>query len=113
MAAMGHHTTTVDLRRYPYRHGNLRSIEKDFLEVPMDEKSFDCVYAISAIEHVGLERYGRGHPKMKIPENGDVKVAGKICHILKPGGRFTFTVPFGIRGRAESYRVMIERRSES
>ena len=105
LARAGHRVTTVDLRRYPYRHTNLQSITTDFLEAPIEPQSFDCVYAISAIEHVGLERYGKGLPGAGYLRNGDIRVVDKVYNILKPGGRFVLTIPFGIKDRNESQRV--------
>ena len=105
LARAGHRVTTVDLRRYPYRHTNLQSTTTDFLEAPIEPQSFDCVYAISAIEHVGLAQYGKGPREAGDAGDRDIEVVGKVYDILRPGGRFVLTIPFGIKGRAESYRV--------
>ena len=105
LARAGHFVTTVDLRRYPYSHTNLHSITIDFLESPIEPQSFDCAYAISAIEHVGLQRYGSALPRAGDLGNGDIRVVDRIYNILKPGGRFVLTVPFGVKSTAGSQRV--------
>ena len=93
LASLGYRVTGVDLRRYPYSHPNLQSLEGDVREARLSEASFDAVVAVSAIEHCGLSGYGEARF-----ERGDHAVVAELCRVLRPGGLFLVTVPYGEPG---------------
>ena len=93
LASLGYRVTGVDLRPYHYSHPNVRFLQGDFRAARLPAGSFDGVVAVSAIEHCGLSGYGE-----KGFERGDHEVVAEIRRVLKPGGRFLVTVPFGKAG---------------
>jgi len=103
LASLGCKVTGVDLNKYNYRHPNFEFIRKDFLEVDFPDDYFDCVLSVSTIEHIGLDCYGG-----KVIEGGDKKTVEKIYRILKKGGKFIITVPFGKAKLMEGQRVYDE-----
>lgn len=99
-ASLGYRTTGVDLNDYKYLHPNLRFVKGNFLEKQFLNNYFDCVVAISTIEHIGLDCYGG-----PLIEGGDQRTIKKIHRILKPGGIFIVTLPFGRKEMMKTQRV--------
>ena len=93
LASLGYRVTGVDLRPYRYSHPNVRFLQGDFRAARLPAGSFDGVVAVSAIEHCGLSGYGE-----EGFERGDHEVVAEIRRVLRPGGRFLVTVPFGKAG---------------
>ena len=100
LASLGYGVTGVDLNDYEFKHPNLTFIRGDFFDSEFKDNEFDAVLAVSSIEHAGL-----GHYNEKGREEGDFRLVKEIRRILKPGGRFIITVPFGTGGRTKSYRI--------
>jgi SAM-dependent methyltransferase len=101
LASLGYRVTGVDLRRYPYSHPNLQSLEGDVRSAGLPQGSFDAVVAVSAIEHCGLSGYGEAGF-----ERGDREIVAELCRLLRPGGVFLVTVPYGAAGvSARGWRV--------
>jgi SAM-dependent methyltransferase len=93
--------TAVDLRSYPFSHPDLRSIQGDLLAQSLPAESFDAAVAVSVIEHCGLSGYGEA-PR----EEGDRQVVARIHGLLRPGGRFLLSVPYGRAGESrKGWRV--------
>lgn len=89
LACMGYKITGVDIQNYALRHSNIEFVKGDFLKTEF-KKEFDCVVAVSSVEHMGLGFYGDPTDK-----DGDLKTMEKISKILKPQGTLIITVPFG------------------
>jgi SAM-dependent methyltransferase len=100
LANRGYKVLGVDLRPYPFRHPNLRTLCGDFVTSPIAEDSVDAVLAVSTLEHFGFGSYGRA-----AKFSSDVAAISKIRRILKPGGQLILTVPYGLRGQTSWYRV--------
>ena len=92
LASMGFSVSGFDINERTFNHPNFHFVQGNFLETSnsIPDNSFDLAYALSSIEHVGLEVYGQS-----LYENGDKDVARIIHRLLKPGGKFLVTVPFG------------------
>lgn len=90
MASFGYDVVGVDMRNLPLEHPSLQVLRGDITQLPFDDESFDVVVSLSTIEHVGLNWYG------PTPTNGtDFDVAAEVNRLLKPGGTFLLTVPYG------------------
>ena len=94
----------IDLRGWKFTHSHFKLIRGDIRRSGILDNFYDCVYALSTIEHIGLNSYYGN----KINDfNGDIKAAREVWRILKPGGRFLITMPyarkFWERGGARRY----------
>jgi SAM-dependent methyltransferase len=88
LACLGYRVTALDVRNYEFTHPNLEFIKKDFFDFESDKK-FDCVVAVSTIEHVGFGHYGDSN------RVNDLKVMEKIKRLLRPDGVLLLTTHFG------------------
>ncbi len=100
LANRGYKVLASDLRLYPFTHPNLTRLAGDFSSAQVAENSVDAVIAVSTLEHIGLNAYGKRREMTT-----DYSVVQKVRNVLKPGGQFVMTVPFGIKGQTEWYRV--------
>jgi SAM-dependent methyltransferase len=69
----------------------LTSIQADLRELPFESNSFDVVFCISTIEHVGADNSGYG----VAPTPGGMNEA--LSELCRVGGRVLITVPCGER----------------
>ncbi len=90
MASLGFEVVGVDLRTLPLSHPNFTMIQANLANMPFVDESFDLAVALSTIEHVGLGWYTE-------EERGssDEHVVTEVLRLLRPGGRFILTTPFG------------------
>ena len=95
----GYYVVGVDLHSDPRKMDNYEFHQCDFMNTHFDEK-FDCVYAISVIEHIGLSCYDQN-----IDETGDYKAVKKLFDLLKSGGVMLITVPYGCFTEGHDWRV--------
>ena len=100
LASIGHKVTGIDLRDYELNHPNLKFLKGDFLKMDLPENHYDAVISISVIEHIGFEVYGG-----QALEGGDKQAVDKIHKLLKKGGIFIITVPFGKKREHDKWRV--------
>lgn len=106
LASKGYQTWSIDLKKgycHSITHNNLTSVQEDIRKTSFPEGFFDIVTAVSSIEHVGLV----GN---KTYLEGDQDAVWEILRILKAGGTFLITVPFGkggtyTYGRYDLFRV--------
>jgi SAM-dependent methyltransferase len=69
----------------------VKFVQADLMSTEFTFRDYtDSVSSLHAIEHFGLGRYGD-----KIDVNGYLKGLNNIYQLLKPGGRFYFSVPIG------------------
>jgi len=95
LASLGWQVYGLDLRRFKLAHPTFHPVREDIRKTSFPDAFFDCAYAVSTVEHIGFAgRYGItvGDPE------GDIKAVREIRRILRPGGFFFLTVPYG-RGR--------------
>src|SRR3989338_6746493 len=90
LSSLGYKVTGVDLYDYPYAHPNFEFRQTDIMDTKFPRNSYDCVYSISSLEHVGAGWYEKERVGI-----GDSAVVYELARILKPGGVFFVTLPFG------------------
>lgn len=84
-------STTLDM-------GKIKFVKSDIRRLPFKDNFFDAVFAVSTIEHIGLENpqvFMKSKPFVE--KQGDFQAVRELCRILKPSGRLIMTVPFGSR----------------
>jgi SAM-dependent methyltransferase len=97
LASLGYKVWGLDVEYYPYAHPNFKFVKGDVRKTIFPDGYFDCVIAVSTIEHVGIPF---SFSRLKITEeaydeNGDIKAMNEIRRILKAGGVILLTLPFG------------------
>ncbi|WP_128545529.1 DUF268 domain-containing protein [Larkinella soli] len=81
----------LDIRPLTRSFPNIRFRQVDLMNMPADLRlSCDSISSLHAIEHFGLGRYGD-----PVDSNGYLKALDHIHALLKPGGKFYFSVPVG------------------
>jgi len=94
----------IDLRQWQFSHPNFHLIIEDARYMSAPDETYNCVYAVSTIEHIGLHGY---YGNKEFDADGDIKTAREILRVLKPFGRFIITVPYAkkyfSRGGARRY----------
>lgn len=95
LASVGFEVFGFDLQDNVFRHPNFKFIKGDFLQTSkrFPDDFFELGFALSSIEHAVINSHSG-----QIIEKGDEKVVAEIHRLLKPGGRFLLTVPFGRTG---------------
>ena len=67
----------------------------DALAPPFRPGTFDLIFAISVIEHIGRDNSIYGLGEQATAELGDLEAVRALASLLQPGGRLLITVPFG------------------
>jgi 2-polyprenyl-3-methyl-5-hydroxy-6-metoxy-1,4-benzoquinol methylase len=92
-ARKGFEAVGVDLQdvEWPYRHRSLGFKRCDILTAELPEGEFDLIINCSAIEHVGLDRYGA----TTLADTGDLEAMKRLRSLLKPNKPMLLTIPVG------------------
>jgi SAM-dependent methyltransferase len=81
----------IDIRHQESKVKNIIFKQADLMQLPYEMVDYcDSVSALHSLEHFGLGRYGD-----PIDYYGHLKGINNIYKILKPGGKFYFSVPVG------------------
>ncbi len=99
LACLGYHVWGIDIDDYPFHHPNLEFVKGSICKTDFPDNFFDVVIAVSTLEHIGLGWYGDS------VQDSDIKAISEIHRILKNGGIFILTLPFGIRRTTKVFRV--------
>lgn len=92
LASLGYRVTGIDLRRYPFTHPNLVSVQGDFLQQDWGGQQFQAVVMVSTLEHLGFNRrYGGSE---EADRGLDRLALAKIGRLLTADGCFILTVPY-------------------
>ena len=83
------HVTGIDWRAVDRPKAD-KLVRGDVLLYNFPPQSFDCVIAVSTLEHVGLGSYERD----PIDPDGDTKTLRRMAEWVKPDGWIYFDVPF-------------------
>ncbi len=105
LAALGQQVTGFDFRKYPYSHPNLTFVQGDMTKLPFEKETFAAVCSISTLEHVGIGFYA---DPQEI-EQADKKAMIEIARVLRSGGIFVLTAPYGVGLQNEHQRVYDQR----
>ncbi|MDZ8033951.1 class I SAM-dependent methyltransferase [Nostoc sp. DedSLP04] len=100
LASFNYSVTAIDIRPIALFHPNLKFVKTDICNPVLPSASFDCVVALSTLEHIGLGWYGD-----KKEENYDFKAVQQISLLLKPEGSFILTVPYGKKALTPVHRI--------
>ncbi|WP_322694468.1 class I SAM-dependent methyltransferase [Nostoc sp. DedSLP03] len=100
LASFNYSVTAIDIRPIALFHPNLKFVKTDICNPVLPSASFDCVVALSTLEHIGLGWYGD-----KTEENYDLKAVQQISLLLKPEGSFILTVPYGKKALTPVHRI--------
>lgn len=101
ISTLGNQVTGIDIRQYPYKVPNFNFMNADIMHLPFGDGDFDAVTCVSTLEHVGLGYYS--DPKEDAePQKKAVK---EMRRVLKDGGFFVLTVPFGVPSVNDQQRV--------
>jgi SAM-dependent methyltransferase len=92
MASLGFEVVGVDSRPLPLSHPNFTRIQANIAELPFEDESFDAAVALSM-------RSG----------GEDEQAVGEAFRVLKRGGRFLMTVPFGRPSKHVYDRAQLDR----
>jgi len=70
-------------------------VQADVRRPPFRAASFDLIFAISVIEHIGRDNsvYVRGRLGEADAADGDLEAVRQLAALLRPGGRLVITVP--------------------
>lgn len=81
----------LDIRPQPSRVKNITFTQANLMQLPEGMSACcDSVSSLHAMEHFGLGRYGD-----PVNYRGHIQAVDAIAKMLKPGGRFYFSVPIG------------------
>ncbi|MEH2267216.1 DUF268 domain-containing protein [Nostoc sp.] len=100
LASFNYSVTAIDIRPIALFHPNLKFVKTDICNPVLPPASFDCVIALSTLEHIGLGWYGD-----KKGESYDIKAVQQISLLLKPEGIFILTVPYGKKALTPVHRI--------
>lgn len=92
LAALGWEVYGIDTREFRLEYPNFHFVLEDIRSTTFTDNFFDCVYAVSTLEHIGLA--GRYNIRVDDPD-GDIKAITEIARILCPKGTLLVTVPYG------------------
>ncbi len=104
LAGLGYQVTGFDFREYPYQHPNLKFVQGDITKLPFENNHFDAVISISTLEHIGIGFYDDPTEVAA----ADKKAMGEVIRVLKPGGLFVLTAPYGTGSITTHQRVYDE-----
>lgn len=100
LATLNYSVTAIDIRPIAVSHPNLKFVKSDICKPVLPPNSFDCVIALSTLEHIGLGWYGD-----EVAENYDVEAVKEINGLLKSEGYFILTVPYGKKALTPVHRI--------
>ncbi|MBR8839831.1 MAG: DUF268 domain-containing protein [Stigonema ocellatum SAG 48.90 = DSM 106950] len=100
LACLNYSVTAIDIRPIGLSHPNLKFVKSDICKPVIPPASFDCVVALSTLEHIGLGWYGD-----ETGETFDCEAVKQIHILLKPRGSFILTVPYGKKAVTPVHRI--------
>jgi len=107
LASQGYEVWCIDVRQFEGKGlvQNLKCLVGDVRKTSFENDFFDCVIAVSTLEHIGLGRYGEW-----LEPDGDITAVSEISRILSENGVLLVTLPFGKGETFPSHRVYNQQR---
>lgn len=105
LASLGYKVTGYDLDKLLINHPNFTFIQDNLMNNDFPDETFDGIIAVSAIEHCGSPDLEGGTDFIV---DKDLEIVGEFHRLLKIGGVFIFTVPFGRSGFNSEWRCYDE-----
>jgi SAM-dependent methyltransferase len=99
LAALGYRVIGYDLSPWSLEYPNYEHRLGDACNMTFGDNSIDVCVSISCIEHVGGKRYASDD------KSADRGIMEEVLRILKPGGIFIISVPFGEAREYFAHRV--------
>lgn len=94
ISSMGYKLTAIDLyERNNSLNKGLNFIKGDFSDIQFPLNYYDCIYALSSFEHIGIESIGITHESDALDKI--CATTKKVKSLLKNNGLFLVTLPFG------------------
>lgn len=88
----------VDFDKPKRAYSKINFLQSDVRNIHFEDNFFDVIFAVSVIEHIGLEdSQVNKRDKPEIQDDGDVEAVKELTRVLKPGGRLIMTFPYGVR----------------
>ena len=77
---------------------NIEFHQADVRDLPYKDDFFDLIFAVSVIEHIGLENpQVLNKVKPQVEEQGDIQAVKELARVLHAGGQLVMTLPFGLK----------------
>jgi len=110
LASQGYEVWCIDVRQYEGNGlvPNLKCLVGDVRKTSFEKGFFDCVIAVSTLEHIGLGRYGEW-----LEPDGDITAVSEISRIMSINGALLVTLPFGKGEVFPSHRVYNQQRLQT
>ncbi len=102
LASLSWQVYGLDIQEFGFKHPKFTFVCEDIAKgTHFADDFFDCVYSISTLEHIGIKgSFGINEDDIQ----GDKKAVKEISRILRAGGTFLVTLPFGKERRIRSRR---------
>lgn len=74
---------------------NMKTVTGDIRSTPFRDNTFDFIFCISTIEHIGKDNSIYYAAEERLSDDGDIAAIREIRRVLKQGGKAVITVPYG------------------
>jgi len=97
LSSLGYDVYGIDINDCWFEHSKFKFVKGDITNTKFENNFFDCVIAISTLEHIGYTEYGGSR------DIDDFSAIKEIKRILKKDGLFIMTAPYGSGGEIKDF----------